>query len=418
MSVAATATDASTEPRTRAATDRTAFIRWSVFIILFACLMLQRFAVPVGTFKLSIATLVTLAVVLWGMALRRLTINPRGLMYYLAFAALAAGTALISFEFDRYAQYRQSLPSLIHFIVLFLPFMFRARDPMDELDVTRLIQKFLVFLALCGIVQFGAQFVGLAVFTFRPYVPGEYLVEELYNVSIPMSHGSLYLKSNGFFLVEPSVASQFVAIGLMLELMYFKRLWVLVTLAFAMFVALSGTGLMVIVLFLILYAFSARATGRRDLLLVLGVVALFVILITVVFEEFGEALLSRRAEFFDERSSGYHRFVSPWRALLVLIERHPSFLIYGVGPGSAEALEFSFIHWTNTPFKLISEYGLPLFALWCAMFLYAIRRPGNGVIIVPMIYFFFFTGGYHQFGPAIYFLLAMFTLNAVDRREA
>jgi hypothetical protein len=401
-----------------AAAARTGFASWSVFIILLSCLLLQRFGVPAGAFKLNIATVATFLVVLAGIALRRIAISPTALLYYLLFAALAAGTAIINFQFDRYAQYRQSFPSLIHFVGLFLPFIFRARDPISEGEVFRTVQKFMLFLAICGIGQFAAQFVGLSLFSFREFVPADFLIEEGYNLTIPVTQGAGYFKSNGLFLIEPSVASQFVAIGMMLELLYFKRAWALGTLALAMFVTVSGTGLMVISLFLVLYFFSARSGGKREILLALGVVALFAILVTLVFEEVGDALLERRTEFFDESSSGYQRFVSPWRGLLVLIERHPSYLLYGVGPGAAETIDFAFTHWTNTPFKLISEYGAPLFVLWCAMFLHAIRRPGNGLLIIPMIYFFFFTGGYHQFGPAIYFLFAMFTLNATDQRSA
>lgn len=400
--------DASTSARPGPAA---AYAYVSIGVLLASGLFLQRFALPMGELRIHLTTPVMAALLLAGMCARALRVNTRSLILYLAFAVGTITTSLVSLEVDRLPAVRTSLPSLIHTLVLYLPFVFRAAVPLDQMRVLRIASRVLVIVALCGIVQFLLQFAGVHLFTFRPFVPNDYLIEEIFNVVIPIRHGADRFKSNGFFLVEPSVFSQFMAVALMIEIVFFRRVLVGCILATGLFFALSGTGLTVLAIFIALYVATLRSERLSGLILLLVLAGIVVVVATTVFPEFTQALLDRRDEISTSGSSGHQRFVTPFLLMAELAYLKPLYLLYGMGPGSAETIDLGFEHWMNTPGKFIIEYGVPVFLAWLALFVSSAWRRGNALILWPVVYMMLFTGGYHQFSPTIYFVFAIFVFN-------
>jgi hypothetical protein len=121
--------------------------------------------------------------------------------------------------------------------------------------------------------------------------------------------------------------------------------------------AYSGTGLMILLVFLPLAGLRDRRAGLAALLVVvvaLGLIATGVIDVT--------AFLSRVGEFENTRASGFSRFVAPF---LLLVRQFDTAslqaLLFGSGPGTAKY--FNSTAWyngafTTTWFKLVIEYGI------------------------------------------------------------
>ena len=124
--------------------------------------------------------------------------------------------------------------------------------------------------AAAGVLQFAAQFVGLGLFSFEGIVPSSILFEKGYNLRIPITGSGPLLKSNGFFLVEPSIFSQFMAVALAIEVVSVKRVPLLCLFAAGFMLSFSGTG------WLVLAGFVAAATagmGARGVVLACATLA-------------------------------------------------------------------------------------------------------------------------------------------------
>lgn len=380
----------------------------SVAMIAGSCLFLQRFGVPFGEFKIHVATLVAFTVIALGLALRQIAVNMVALVTYLLFVAATLTTGIINMEFSSEVTLRRSMPSLLYFVGMYAPFVFRACRPIPPVAVFRIIQACLTVVAWGGVLQFILQFMGLPLFSFQGFVPAEFLVEEGYNVLNATEYGGSTFKSNGLFLLEASLFSQVMAVAIMLEVLFFKRVLALALFGIALFTALSGTGLMVLAVFFAYFAFGGGTNRAKDVVLIAIFVALFYLLATSVFSELGGYLVQRQGEFLTEGTSAYMRFITPFRALGALVERFPTFLLVGLGPGSAEALRLGFEYNMPTPGKVLIEYGLFVLALWIALILAACSRREWRTLFWPVLFLFFFTGGYQQLGPIVFLLFSLF----------
>ena len=383
-----------------------------VALLAGTCLFLQRFGVPFGEFKLHLATIVAFGLIGVGVVLRQVAVSVPALIVYMAFVATTLATGLINTELSSDATLRRSMPSLYYFVGLYLPFVFRARRPIAAIEVFRIVQACLTVVAWGGILQFALQFVGVSLFSFRDFIPAEYLVEEGYNVFNATEYGGSTFKSNGLFLLEASLFSQVMAIAIMLEVLYFKRVLALALFGVALFTALSGTGIMVLVVFFVVFTLGGGSKRATDLLLLGVFVALFYVLMTSVFSELGGYLLQRQGEFFTEGTSAYMRFITPFQALAAIFERYPSFLAVGLGPGSGETLRLGFVYNMPTPGKILIEYGLPVLALWVGVLLVSCSRREWRALFWPTLFLFFFTGGYQQLGPMVFLLFVLFAFAA------
>src|SRR5262249_12784094 len=139
--------------------------------------------------------------------------------------------------------------------------------------------QFLVMLLSClGIVQFAAQFVvdGSALMHFYGLVPDLLLSPTLDMGTFgPRTFGSGLIKSNGLFLAEPSSLSQITALGILVEVLEFRRPKCLLVMALGFLVAYSGTGLVLLLVFLPLAGLPSGKSGLSVLLVIIIIVGLF-----------------------------------------------------------------------------------------------------------------------------------------------
>ena len=98
--------------------------------------------------------------------------------------------------------------------------------------------------ALIGVAQFVGQFVFGAdiAFFLDKHLPENVTVSG-YNSLIPLYWDSPVYKSNGVFFLEPSFLSQYMAVAIILELLFFSNWKRVVLYAAAMFASFSGTGM-------------------------------------------------------------------------------------------------------------------------------------------------------------------------------
>ena len=163
-----------------------------------------------------------LALGAWGLAHGTLVLHRGRTALYLGLVGLAllgaSWHAMSPGTFDA----APSTNSLLHFLGITALATLSFAAPVDESAFFARVNYLLVIIAGLGIAQFAAQFVGLRLFAFTGLVPANFLLEQGYNLEIPVSIGET-LKSNGLFLIEPSVFSQFMAVGLMIEMLTARR---------------------------------------------------------------------------------------------------------------------------------------------------------------------------------------------------
>lgn len=192
--------------------------------------------------------------------------------------------------------------------------------------------------------------------------------------------------------MEPSTMSQIAALGLLIEILEFQRPRYLLLISLGLLLAYSGTGLMLILLFLPLAGLGRKA-GLPALVVVIFAFALFA---TGIIDF--SAFLSRAGEFEDTRASGFQRFVSPfWLAADDIHTPSVQALLLGNGPGTTS--EFVAAHyrsggWEGTWIKLFYEYGLIGSLVFTCFFLSCFRQTLCPKLVrAAIIFYFVFLGG-------------------------
>src|SRR5262249_21948430 len=120
-------------------------------------------------------------------------------------------------------------------------------SPSDYRALLDLYQSLILFIIGCGVLQFAVQFVAGVdgMFPLDSVLPAS-LFTKGYNLRIPVVEGGNIYKSTGFFLLEPSHFSQVCGLGLLIEIVMFKRLWHLAAYVLGLVLSFSGTGIMLL----------------------------------------------------------------------------------------------------------------------------------------------------------------------------
>ncbi|MGI4955012.1 MAG: hypothetical protein ACRYGM_24665 [Janthinobacterium lividum] len=388
-----------------------------VLVTLLSCLFLQRFALPVAGLKVSFATPIVLGFAGWELHTRRLGLDRIRLGLLLALLAVALMSIAVQVDAPVNLVTRVSVPSLAYWLALtgFASLTFRIRVPEEEFY--RLVNLCLGIIAAAGLLQFVAQFAGISVFAFSGIVPDSLLIEEQYALKNAVT-GTDLLRSNGFFLVEASVFSQFMAVGLMVEVLYFRRPRFLALFLGGLLVSVSGTGWMVLCVFVVQLSL---VSGLRGMLAALGITVLtgaaFAALLLLA-PDVGAGFLKRSTEFTMQGTSGYERFVTPFLALRAVTDVAPHVWATGVGPGASEGLAVPFIYVINTPIKVLLEYGIGGLVLYIALFLSARRTPRQAALVLPLMVLLLFAGGYQQFSPVLFPVALLITVANLEEPRA
>lgn len=382
---------------------------------LFCCLVLQRFAIPASGLKISLATPLVLCLAAWGVASGTLVIERRRMALYCGLCAVALFSVATKIQLPLAIAPRMSLTSLTYWLAITAFAVLRFRHSVSEAAFFRIVSLALAVIAVAGLVQFVVQFAGLSSFAFTGIVPDDLLIEEQYAVAIPIDRG--LFRSNGFFLVEPSVFSQFMAVGVIVEALYFRRTAFLALFFVALLSSVSGTGWMVLGSYIAVLAISAGRRGLLGAILLAAGCALAFTALSVVLPEVADMMSGRIYEFTLPGTSGHERFVTPFLALQDLLDAAPWASVTGVGPGGSEQLIIPYIYHLNTPIKVLMEYGVFGLMFYIALLTWGTRTKRQATLLAPLMVLLLLTGGYHQFSPILFAVLLIGTVAFVHQDE-
>ncbi len=393
--------------------------RTFVLVMLVSCLVLQRVGLPAGADAVvSIAAPVGGMLAIWYIWTGVLSFDRKrvGIMLGLV------GVALISVNLHRNVPIamvtRNSAFSLFFWLCLTAFGTLRFTKPMDERVFFAILIRCLAFIAISGIAQFFAQFVGIKVFSFGGLLPAHFSMERFYNVEIPLGTSSI-TKANGFFLVEPSTFSQFMALALICEWLEQRRIWFIGLFLFGLFCSASGTGWLIVGAFL---AYSALAMGGRGLkvaFIFAGAIMIAFVAVSFVFPAITDSLAGRTHEFGVQGTSGNARFVTPVLVLKQVLHVAPYALFTGVGPGGSESLAgITYEYAMNGPIKIALEYGIFGLLFYLTLIFWNRRTPRQNAVLIPALVLLLFAGGNEHFPPILFPVLLITTIANLKPEEA
>ena len=137
----------------------------------------------------------------------------------------------------------------------------RPSNPEQYKSTLQVFQILVMILSCLGVGQFVAQFMldGTKLIMFYGIIPDIFFSNAVgYHTTHTLEIGSSLLKANGIFLQEPGTFSQVTALGLLIEVLEFRRPRYLVVMTLGFLLAYSGTGLMMLALFLPLASLHHR----------------------------------------------------------------------------------------------------------------------------------------------------------------
>jgi hypothetical protein len=356
--------------------------------LLVSALFLQRFTLPLGATYLALDLVAIGFMVLYQFLSGKLLIQYDRSLWFLGFALATTCSLLVNFNSTMLTAYLQ-------FAVFYSLFTLSRPSTPDQYKRTLQAFQFLVMILSClAVAQFVAQFVVDAkqLVMFFGIVP-DFLFDDVHaggQVTIgAVAGGSSLMRSNGIFLAEPSFLSQFTALGILIEVLEFRRPRYLIVMALGFLVAYSGTGSMLLLLFLPLAGLRHSKAGLSALLVVMFALGLFATGIIDL-----SVFTSRAGEWEDTRTSGFARFVSPfWLAAKHFDTSSLQAMLLGSGPGSAKTFGDAWYGGgqLGTWFKILYEYGIIgsfIFSCFLASCLRRSRCPGLVVAAIIFAYVF------------------------------
>lgn len=412
------ATSAVATPAARAtATPQRAALRFTT-VMLFACLILQRFGLPFGGGKsFSIVGPIGLGLAAVGVVSGTLAFDRGRLAAYCGLAAAAlAGLAWHALSPAGVAG-TISLQSLSQFLLLTVFACVTFTEPVDEQRFFHQVNRWFAVIAVAGILQFLAQFVGMKVFSFVGYVPEALLFENGYNLTIPTGIGET-LKSNGFFLIEPSVFSQIMALALIIEVLAFRRTALLCLFIGGLATSFAGTGWIVLGSFV---AAAGLSLGWRGIAIAFGIVIVTAALlgaVSTIAPDVADAFQQRMDEISRPGTSGHRRFITPFWVLDDMLTETPSAAVLGLGSGVSEHMTLPYDYDVNTPIKITLDYGLPALVCYVLLFVLGRRSPVQSALLVPVLVMCFFTGAYQQFPPVLFLVMLLTSVARLQPAQA
>jgi hypothetical protein len=352
---------------------------WAFALQIFSLIFLQKLAIPIGRLPISVP-MITLYAFLAIMVLRiQLHVSPlRVTAVGLLFAVTLVTQIIISKPI--------SAPSFLQFLLLYLPFLFVWRLSGEKyLSLMNVFQNGMIIAGAMVFAQLASQMVlgmGNAP-NLESFVPAKFLLPG-YNYAAPIAWGQRFVRPNGFFFLEPSFVSSFLASALIIELMFFHRLWRAIYYGAALLGTVAATGIVMILVAapLLLARRDIRAAALTGFAGIVGVIAA---LATGALD----TLLSRFSELGSPGSSAFQRLIAP---LLYLrdVYADPDKVMTGVGAGNSNEIGVSL--WPMA--KVMIEYGALAGIVFMVFLAICMGRSVNKPLALALFITYNFTGGF------------------------
>lgn len=297
-----------------------------------------------------------------GLVYARPVLRPGRIVAFLAaMVAILVSTGLFAPSY--------SATSLLLLTALYLPFVFAFRaEQRTYLRCMRFFSTLMLFFAAVVWAQHAIQFtIGWRWWpNLDLLLPKSLLIPE-FNYLQPIRYGLDYMKPSGIVFLEVSTLSQFIAVAIIIEIIFFQRWRRIVFLGATLFATFAGTGLLLLLIALPLL-FVKMSTRTFIGVLATILVALFV----AVQLHWFEMTMNRVDEFGKTGTSANSRFIDPlYRLAKPLAD--DSGLYSGLGAGQIES-GGNIFWWPIT--KLSVEYGLIEALIFYAFLLYCMLESG------------------------------------------
>ncbi|MEH6855920.1 hypothetical protein COE67_04835 [Priestia megaterium] len=361
----------------------------------------QRIVIPLGGQQMALIFPVTIAFFLIMLFSRKFSLYTMRLLLFTLFWVLALSFLLF--------QEAYSATSILFLLMLYLPFLFKFEFE-DELKLKYLkrFQNIVLFTAFFGIFQFASQAAGMT-FTDPLSVLPSNLIQLGYNTTYPITYGSPISKPNGGFYLEPSLFSQFLAVSIIIEVLFFKR-W---TRVFILFVAIvtsfSGTGLTILMILGVPLLFKLKFKQALAVI-VAGT------LVAIVFfnSEYGSVTSGRADEYNSQNSSFSIRFINPFETIFLDEQKD---VVIGHGPGQTERTQFPFeANFTAIP-KLWYEYGFLPMIIFMMFLMHCIFSRNITILTAAIFIMYTFLSGSLLQPQTIYFTYFMLIISRFTLTE-
>jgi len=186
--------------------------------------------------------------------------------------------------------------------------------------------------------------------------------------------------------------------------------------ALGFLVAYSGTGLLIVLLFLPLAGLRDRRAGLSTLFVVISAWGLIA---TGVID--ASAFISRIGEFENTQASGFLRFIAPlWLIATQFDTASLQALLVGNGPGTATYLNSSVWYngaFTSTWFKLFIEYGMIGSSIFIAFLASCLKRSRcPRVVLAALIFNYIFNVGFLT-TSFLTIIVVLCTLNGAEAKR-
>jgi len=325
--------------------------KWLLYSQIIAATFLQKIAIPLGQHtQVFLALVIMLGAAGIGIVSQRMEIRTTRLALYLL---MAGGVTLI--QLLRASEF--SATSLLLLLVIHLPYAVGLKNGITcTEDALAFFRKIMVIIALVGLAQFALQFIIGRQYAFflDTLFPQEWIASG-FNQLIPTHYNSALCKSNGFFMLEPSIFSQFLALSLIIEMVCFKNPKVIALYLAALLTTFSGTGLVILAAVV-----PAYLLFQRKYTLLAGVGVAFIAFLWIAPYVGLADYAGRVNEFTKTTTSGYARFLSIFSTIRDFVLPHTDTLLLGLGAGSFRDVgqHVSYAWHAPTWGKIFVEYGL------------------------------------------------------------
>ncbi len=340
---------------------------------LVALVVTQKVAIPLGGGEAQ----VSLALVLHYAVLAYLAARGMVLVSKVRLAILCLFGCVTAFNQIRFSADETSLSSLLLMMVTsaILVFVVSLRWETYRALLHRFVIVALAASLLVGL-DWLAQLAGRAMPDLEAVIPRPF-VYQAYNYIQPVSWQSPWMKPNALFFLETSHVSQFIAIGLVIEIAIFRKAWRIAALLVGLAGTLGATGM---VLFALTTPFLL-AKLRPRLVIALAVVVPVALVVAVQSGSL-DSMLKRTAEFSQGSSSGFNRFVLPlqWSLATLSAPSDEAWLGRGAGsmPKAVNDEEEGTAGYAWPPYTKVGvEYGTLALVVW-GLFV-AVSLFGGGV---------------------------------------
>lgn len=348
-------------------------IYYGFIVMIFTLTVLQKFGLPAAGTVASFSVIGMYGVHAYLILRGVLRLNMVRLVLY----ALFLTSALIS---QFFASQPPSFPSLLLVSVIYFACCFEVVPTQETyFRCMRFFQNAMLVAGGLTLLQHAIQLIWSADkwLNLDELIPPAFRYVQFVYLQ-PLEWGSNIYKPNAFVFLEVSFLSQFLAMALLIEIIWFQRLWRLAFYTVVMFSTFAGTGLLLAAAAvpLIILRASPRLTG-------LILAALLVLPPAVLLSGWWDAVAHRVDELNRPNSSGSHRFIAP-ATELESFYRNPSAIYTGKGAGNI--LQSPDIVWWSIT-KVSVEYGLITTLLFHLLFLYIIfvntptRRLSAGLLV-------------------------------------